>query len=490
MARFRDYHPEQPELFGYVDPQTQLPDDHIARFIDELVDQLDLSAFEQHYSDFGSKGYDPRLHLKVFFLSYIEGVTSSRKVMSHCQRDLAFVFLCRGQTPDFRTIARFRQVHRNDIRDLFVQVLRVARDMGMVKLGRVVIDSTTMRANASRNTISKAQRLDEELGELDQYLERLQENDGAEDDAYGECRTGEELPAELADGNERKKKIREALDRQRKLQRARQKLESSDSDKVSVTDPDSYFRIDGITKRSVLGYGAQVAMSEDGVIIATDVHPKNDDQGALLPVVDQVIDNLDDDLRQSLLLADSGYFKTDFIEELLDREIESLIPDGFAIQLMNGATPENPRQGFHYDSETDSYICPKNQRLGFQRITTEKGSRRQKTQRVYTNTAACKSCPAREQCVGTKFPYKRLKVTGHPGTMEPYRAKFTDPENQKKYKFFRKSIEKIFGHIKGNQRIRQFSCRGSEMVKAEWALLCTAYNIMRMHGKQKKRATA
>ncbi len=379
MAGFRDYHPEQPELFGYVDPQAQLPADHIARFIDELVDQLDLGAFEQRYSDFGSKGYDPRLHLKVFFLCYIEGVMSSRKAMSHCHRDLAFVFLCRGQTPDFRTIARFRQIHRNDIRDLFVQVLRVARDMGMVKLGRVVIDSTTMRANASRKTISKAQRLDEELGELDEYLNRLQENDGAEDDAYGECRTGEELPAELADGNERKKKIREALDRQTKLQRAKHKLESSDSDKVSVTDPDSYFRIDGITKRSVLGYGAQAAMSEDGIIIATDVHPNNDDQGALLPVVD---------------------------------------------------------------------------------------------------------------CVGTKFPYKRLKVTGHPGKMEPYRAKFTDPETQKKYQFFRKSIEKLFGHMKGNQRIRQLCCRGSEMVKAEWALICMAYNILRMHGKQKRTTIA
>src|SRR5690606_29371341 len=115
-------------------------------------------------------------------------------------------------------------------------------------------------------------------------------------------------------------------------------------------------------RRSVLGYGAQIAMSEDGVIVATDVHSKNDDQGALLPVLDQAIDNLDDDLRQSLLLADSGYFKTEFIEELEDRGIESLIPDGFMVQMMNGMNPKSPREGFRYDIETDSYLCPTDQR--------------------------------------------------------------------------------------------------------------------------------
>lgn len=484
MARFRDYHPEQPELFGYVDPDAQLPRDHIARFVDELVDLLDLTALEQRYSDFGSKGYDPRLHLKVFFLGYIEGVTSSRKTMHRCHRDLAFIYLCRGQKPDFRTIARFRRVHRQDIYGLFAQVLRVARDMGMARLGRVVIDSTTMKANASRGATRRVEDLDEELRQLDDYLCKLQENDAEEDETYGGDRSGEELPEGLIDEEDRRRKLRKALDKQRKLKQVQERLENSRSKTINTTDPDSYFRRDGATKQNVTGYGAQIAISEDGLVIASDVHPENNDPGALLPIVDQVISNLDNDLQQTLLLADSGYFRTNFIEELGNRGIESLIPDGLTAQRLNGKEIREPREGFQYDRETDSYICPANQRLGFRGVTTSRTGDRHKQQRVYSNAEACGACALRDRCVGTKFRYKSVKVVGDPGKMEGYRERFEDPENQRKYRVFRKSIEKVFGHTKGNLGMRQFRCRGLEMVKAEWALICTAYNILRMHGKQ------
>jgi transposase len=481
MPSFRQYHPQQEQLFGYVDPDHQLAPDDPCRFVDELVEQLDLSLFESRYSNLGSPGYDPRLHLKVFLLGYMEGMFSSRKLMRCCQRDLAFVFLTRGQVPNFRTIARFRQVHSEDIKVVFEQIVLVAREMGMAKLGRVVIDATTIKANASRSATVQCESIDEELRRLDEYLRQLSENDCSEDQAFGEERSGDDLEGELADERVRRQRMREALDKQRKLTAAKKIAEQKpDASQVNTTDADCVVRRDGATKQLVNGYGCHAATSEDGLILATEVRSESNDCSALIAVLDIVMNNVKDNLTSAEVYADSGYYAVAVIEELERRGIDSLIPESQSIHKLNGIQVAEYHQGLVYDPQTDSFVCSRGEHLGFIAISKETRYGKARQRRIYRNAAACKQCPIARECIKSKHPYREVKVTGHPEKVQQYRAKFDDPINITKYKTFRKSIEKVFGHVKGNQRFRQFLTRGIEQVSGEWALICSAYNIIRM----------
>lgn len=484
MSRFRTYEPLQGTLFGYVDPQEQIASCDPARFVDELVEQLDLSLFEQRYSRMGSKGYDPRLHLKLFLFGYMEGVFSSRKLMRRCQRDLAFVFLCRGQAPDFRTIARFRALHESDIKEVFVQIVAIAREMGMGRLGRVVIDATTMKANASRAAGAKVEKLDGELGALDEYLRAMVANDEGEDKTLGEGASENELPAELGDADVRARKMRAALARRSKLREAKAELEQSTAKSVNTTDPDSRVRRDGATGQKVPGYGCQAAMSEDGLLIEAQVVNEDSDHDALTGVVEQACANVGQTLGGCELYADSGYYSVANIEAMQQAGIDAIIPDQNAVRRMRGKHPKAIREGFSYDEQSDAFICPLGERLGFHGLAKEKD--RTLARRIYKNPAACRDCPLNSQCAAKKTGYKTIKFTGDPHTVNAHSKKLEQPEVEAKYKRWRKGIEKVFGHIKGNLRFRQFLCRGLERVTGEWALLCTAYNLIRMHLRREK----
>lgn len=474
MQYFRDYHPEEQGLFGYLDPEQILAANDPARFVDDLVERLDLCAFVDRYSALGAPGYDPRLHLKIFLLGYMEGVYSSRRLMKRCQRDIAFIFLTRGQVPNFRTIARFRQLHSDDLKGVFLQILAVAREMGLVRIGRLVIDSTTIKANASRGATLTKEKMDAELAELDEYLRQLGANDQSEEQAGGE--EPGSLPAELIDREERQRRIAKALGRRKKLKVI---PKPSGEATVNSTDPDCVFRPDGATKQVVPGFGCQAATSEDGLIIEMQVRSESADPLALEPVVEGIKANLKSDLKESELYADTGYYSSGSIHKLNSEGIVTMIPDRETSNRLCGKEVKSPHPGFVYDEATDSYTCPQGANLPFARIDGENDpTRRQR--RVYRNTNACRSCPIRESCVGTKFPYKQIRLTGEPGELKKHQRQFESPEKIEKYRRVRKGIEKVFGHIKGNLRMRQFLTRGLRQVSGEWSLVCTAYNILRM----------
>lgn len=206
---FRDYDQHQtfllpPSLLDW------LPDDHLARLIDALVeDTLDLSPILAAYvGERGYPPYDPRLMLKVLLYGYATGVCSSRKIERRCVEDVGFRFLAGNQTPDHRTIARFRKKHQGAFEDLFVQVLQLAARTGLVKLGRVALDGSKVRANASRRKAMSYERMGPREQQLQDEIAQLREQaagliaeaeriDEAEDEQFGD-RRGDELPAELA----------------------------------------------------------------------------------------------------------------------------------------------------------------------------------------------------------------------------------------------------------------------------------------------------
>jgi len=193
-----------------------LDEDDEARFVSEVVEELlDLSPIYASYaSASGAPPYDPRMMLKLLLFGYATGVTSSREIERRCRRDIAFRWLSGNEAPDYRSVSRFRRRHLDALPALFLQVLRVCAQAGLVKLGRVALDGTKLHANASRHKAMSYDRLGPRIeglqGEVNALLAEAEKVDQAEDQEYGKDRRGDEIPAELARREGRLAKMRAA----------------------------------------------------------------------------------------------------------------------------------------------------------------------------------------------------------------------------------------------------------------------------------------
>src|SRR5229473_5509909 len=252
MAKtFRPYEPDQllllpPSLADWV------PEDHLARFVSDVVDSLDLTAIEDTYEEErGYPPYHPRMMVKVLLYGYCTGVYSSRKLARQLEDSVAFRFLAAGNQPDFRTLSDFRQRHGAALAGLFEQGLRLCRKAGLVQLGRVAIDGTKMKANASKHKAMSYGRMQEKEAALRQevveLLRRAEQADRDEDAQHGVTRRGDELPAELARRESRLEKIREAKAALEEEARERTQAEGKPPDAArpaeraqrNFTDPES-----------------------------------------------------------------------------------------------------------------------------------------------------------------------------------------------------------------------------------------------------------
>ena len=224
-TRFRPYQPKQllmlpPDLGEWV------PEGHLAHQVSELVDGLELGAFYKPYKEDGRRNspYEPRMMVKVLIYAYATGVFSSRKIARKLEEDVAFRMLAAGNFPQHRTLCEFRRRHLKDFKRLFVQVVSLAREMGMVGLGRLGIDGTKVRANASRRKAMSYGRMRERerqlRAEIDELLKQARRQDREEDERYGEDRRGDELPEELRRREDRLAAIEAAKQRLEAAQRA------------------------------------------------------------------------------------------------------------------------------------------------------------------------------------------------------------------------------------------------------------------------------
>ena len=198
-----------------VSPRDVLPEDDLAFFLLDLIPQIDLTPFHQYYAGElrGQPPFDVTMMVTLLVYAYSVGVRSSRKIAAACERNLAFRAIVGNDPPDFRTISDFRKIHLEAIRPLFLEVLRLAGEMGMVKLGNLSTDGTKMGANASRHKAMSYGYMNKELdrlkSEIDQLLKQAEQIDVEQDAVLGSYR-GDELPGELKRREERLAKIQEA----------------------------------------------------------------------------------------------------------------------------------------------------------------------------------------------------------------------------------------------------------------------------------------
>jgi transposase len=316
MARYVIYNPDQAMLLP-PSVRDELGESHLAVFVHEMVERLDLRQFEQQHSDTGRPGFPPQLLLKVWLYAYALGVTSSRRIEQRVHEDLGFRFLAGGWKPDHWTLNEFRRRHPKALNDVFTQVLEAARKLGMAQLGRVAIDSTKVKASASPDRSDNREQLRRERARLRQRIRRWQkqcDQDGSEPSGGDAA-----APAEW----------RQRLEN---IPRQMEQLRKSGQKRGSRTDPESrYLRQRG---GFLLGYTAELAVSDDHLIVGQRVHQQQLDHGGLEAMTDAV--ERECGAPPQVVLADCGYYTMPAIVALEQRGIDVLVPDSWAAREMSG----------------------------------------------------------------------------------------------------------------------------------------------------------
>jgi transposase len=420
---FRTYLPEQ-DLLLPSSLRDWLPEDHLAYFVSDVVDQLDLSAIESMYEedDRGQPPYHPRMMTKVLLYGYCVGVFSSRKLQKRLVEDVAFRLLAAGNQPDFRTIADFRKKHLGVLEDLFRQVLRLTLETGTMKLGRVVLDGSKVKANASKRKAMSYGRMKETekrlREEVRSLLRQAEAADQEEDRRYGADRRGDELAEELRRRESRIERIRQA---QRALEdRARDEAQSEEEKQArpapnaqyNFTDPES--RIMKGAEGFVQAYNTQVAVEPVfQLIVGQAVTPAENDKQQLVPLIEKIEEQSGQKPHE--VLADSGYCSEENLRYLDKRN-------------MNGW------------------------------VATEKwkhGERRP-------------PCP-------------RGPLPSEAGEVERMKRKLQTQVGTRVYAIRKSVVEPVFGQIKQARGFRQFLLRGLEKVRGECALVCLTHNLLKFY---------
>lgn len=304
MPNYFAYSPEQAELLPrHV--RDELPQGHLCFLIHEVVESQDLSRFDAGYGEEGQRAYDPRMMLKVWLYGFAVNVRSTRKLERRIQEDLGFRFLAGGLRPDHKTLSEFLRRQGPAIEELFTQVLGWARKAGRARLGRVAIDSTRIRANASPDRLE--QRDQQQVGRWRREME-------AEDP---DQEPGLEVESETAE---------------RLRQQLRKPLGQACAQRVSCTDADARFLRER-SGRFALGYSGELAVSEDHFIVAVRVTQQATDNASLLPMIDQVERRCGESPGQ--VLADSGFYSGANLDGLKARGIDGYVADANLAGALN-----------------------------------------------------------------------------------------------------------------------------------------------------------
>ena len=348
QPRFRDYQPDQLLLLP-PDLRDWLPEDHLANFISDVVDTLDLSEIIDSYDNSagGQAPFHPRMMVKLLFYAYCVGVPSSRRIEQSSYDVVPFRILSTDQHPDHDTIAEFRKRHLAALSGIFLQVLRLCEKAGLVKLGHVALDGTKIKANASKHKAMSYGRMEQKARELQEEVERLlaeaEATDAAEDVRYGRGKRGNELPEELRFRKRRLAKIlaaKRALEEEARAQ-VRVAAGGASGDGVAVaevrpkpsaqrnfTDPDSRIMRDGASKAFEQSYNCQLAVDgECQVIVACAVTQEENDKRQVEPMVERMRSNLGG-RRPKRMTMDNGYYTDGNVAYLEGEGIDGYIATG------------------------------------------------------------------------------------------------------------------------------------------------------------------
>lgn len=458
-----------------------LPEDHLAWFVLESVSELDLSAFYARYRDdgWGRAAFEPSMIVAVLLYAYAIGVRSSREIERRLVEDVAFRVIAANCRPDHSTICRFRQTFEHALNELFVSVLGLCVRAGAVDPALIVIDGTKIAANAS----STKNITDDQLKEFaDQVFHEAEQIDAAEDALYGD-RRGNELRDDLRDKQKRIEWIREQLAEQQIPTRKRPA-------RVNTTDPDS--RMMKTRTGFIQGYNAQLAVTEDQIIVAAELTTAHADVTQFAPMVDQAMTNLDAadaDRPIDTVVADAGYYSD--ANAGLDRGPDILIAPIASRDLRAGAQPPSPpdlteeRRRYEQAMEAIHRAVDRRAELMRQLVAGDTTSR-QVADELGISTARVWQLKhaflrhGRDGLVPRPRTLPRLPEPPPPTVRERMLAKISTEEGGATYARRGRCVEAVMGQIKEVDGLRRFVRRGRRACATDLRMQATAHNLKKL----------
>lgn len=538
MSHYRPHNPPSPLLIGY-DPFRDLPFDHLARLIEQVVDETVKPP--QRQPGVGQPPYSPRLCVKILIYSYCIGVRSSRVMERQCHESLPYLYLTRGDAPSYRTLCTARTQQGEYVEAVWVGLFSVAAAAGIERLGRIAIDSTKLRANASPDAVVKQEEyaaLREELERIQAEVARIDALEEAEGSA-GQTRTGKTVPHEQM--RDILRRVRRQQREARREQRTRpaeasesgdaptlpledlpaappaapapattasasepepepkamspqmlkqvadalkavQEAEAEGRKHLCLTDPDARMMF-GERHRGLRESHSFEVAADNGLLVAAEATQEPSDQRRLEALVAAAQEHEPEGVQA--VDADSGYYSGEALIPLLRAGIDTCIPDSStAADVHQGqpvGTTQNRSRGtvpFTYDAEADLYRCPEGNELV--RDCRRRAAGQQVT--VYRAVQPCTDCPRRAECLTQKnAQFRNLSVPAEQELLQAARDRFDDPAHRKRYHHRGEQVETVFGFLKGTLGFNRWWLRGKEKVAVEAKFFKAAYQFRKVH---------
>jgi hypothetical protein len=532
------YGPATPLLIGY-DPAVDLPSDHLARFVDTVVEAAVPSGYR--CADRGRPSYDLRLCLKVLLYGYSTGVRSSRQLERLCHEHLAYLYLTRGAAPSYRTLCAVRVSHKALMETVWVSLFNIAGEYGIARLGRIVVDSSKFRADASREMILDKDEYAPMLAELQRILTEAEQADKREEDEGGGSgtRLGRDVSSDQASGDQMRdivRRVRSSLARQKKAraaaadradshqedghqedghsqdhgtqegqspgltQRMLQRIvesiaaleEAGEEQRkhLCLTDPDARMMPEGIHKGIRECYSFEVAV-DAGLLVAGQTTQDGFDQQRLEPLVAAAAEHEPGGI--GAVDADSGYFRSDSVAGLISAGIDTCIPDPHTACDLHRGDPIGSTRGrafskvpMTYIEDQNQYTCPEGNVLRFWKTKKDNGQ----TIRIYIAERDCTGCPLAGRCLTqAKAVRRQLSVGCDNELLKKARQRFEQPEHQARYHNRNPAVESVFGFLRSVLGYTRWSLRGKEKIACEGALFKLAYQVRKITSARQNAAS-
>ena len=523
---YRPHAAPMPGFFGY-DPVQDLPQDHLARFIDCIVQESVQPPLKNNWR--GQPQFDPRLLVKVLLYGYATGIRSSRQLERLCNESLPFLFLTRGDTPCYRTLCTFRIEQTKLIETAWEALFEVAGQAGLTRMGQITLDSTKIRADASPESVLKESEYADVKSELKRILAEAATVDAAEDNqAPGKTRLERTVSTDqMRDILRRVRKQRsqarhskddpshavsavaadeaiappetqaasatgdlssqEALSPQmrKRIEAGIAAIEEAEKEArkhVSLTDPDARMMGEGREKRIHECHSFEAAV-DNGLLVVGQSTNSGTDNSRLTSLVEAAEAQEPNGVRA--VDADSGYYSGASVVKLIEAGIDVCIPDpntscdlhrdqpiGTTLTRITGTVT------FDYNAEADAYTCPEGNTLAFRQSRIERGQ----DYRIYVAERSCEDCPLRGQC-GRKErgKHRTLHVLVNKAVIEAHLARFGEEAHKQRYRKRGPAVETVFGFMRSALGYLRWQLRGSERIRCEANLFKAAYQIRKVH---------
>ena len=470
--KFRKYDQTQTK-FVNLNYRKVLGEDSDPVMIDNIVNALDLSRIEEKYVEVGNPAYHPKMMVKILIYGYYNGYFGGRQIYRNYEADLGLRFLSNDDFPDHRTINLFRVNFKEEIVEIFSQVVLLCKELGMMGFENLSIDGQKIKANANVFQNKNLKGIRKETEKIKKQLEKLLE----EELSFIE---GEE---EFKAKNRKKKKLER---RKNKLEEAAQLLidagaEDDEKIRYNLTDPDSRIMTD---KRGVKNpdYNTQNAVDDKfQVLTAVDVTDNSNDNGELFPMMEKSRENTKE--YHTNTLADSGYSdKETCVKMEEDGDTDFYVPDR---TMHSSKNDPYCKWNFKYDADRDVYVCPEGKDVIFIRESKDsKGLR----YRSYEGTK-CSECDKKEQCLrkkkgkngdGDRNHSRKIIIYPEDEYVKRMRKKLETDEGKKIYQRRMSTVEPVHGDMQKNRGFIQFVLRGLKKVKVEYNLVGIAHNVRKI----------